>query len=221
MSFTNSDRTIPKVTAFVTRDDESTAGIELLVFQHPDAGVQFPAGTVDPGETFETAALREVGEETGLLNTRLVNHLGTKITKLDVGKAVIVDTSLKNGPFDDAENLAVFPRGYWCHVLNEQDGYSEVRYEELNHNNNPPSVILRFTGWILSESLADRMERGFFHMHAVDPSPERWVQRAEGRFDFVCYWLPLVPKPEIGFPQQEWIDDYYEELMKSLNLREH
>jgi ADP-ribose pyrophosphatase YjhB (NUDIX family) len=56
-----------KVMAYVVR--ETPAGRELLVFQHrdfPDAGVQVPAGTVEPGEAVEAAVLREVQEETGL-----------------------------------------------------------------------------------------------------------------------------------------------------------
>ncbi|MEM7335281.1 MAG: hypothetical protein AAF490_24600 [Chloroflexota bacterium] len=44
---------ILKVTAFITR--ETVNGRELLVFQHPYAGVQLPAGTVDPNEAPETA----------------------------------------------------------------------------------------------------------------------------------------------------------------------
>ena len=60
--------TVKKVVAYVTRGDE------LLVFTHrdvPEAGVQVPAGTVEDGETLNTALLREVHEETGLRPTAL------------------------------------------------------------------------------------------------------------------------------------------------------
>jgi 8-oxo-dGTP diphosphatase len=57
-----------------------TQGPRLLVFDHrdaPQAGVQIPAGTIRAGELPEVAVRREVEEETGLADLRLVGHLGT------------------------------------------------------------------------------------------------------------------------------------------------
>lgn len=57
-----------KVLVYVTRGDD------LLVLEHtadyPDAGVQVPAGGVDPGESPEAATIRELFEETGLQTRR-------------------------------------------------------------------------------------------------------------------------------------------------------
>lgn len=57
-----------KVVAYITR------GRELLVFEHegmPEAGVQVPAGTVEPDEPLEAALWREVAEESGLTQSQL------------------------------------------------------------------------------------------------------------------------------------------------------
>jgi len=71
---------IKKVVAYIT------SGRRLLVFEHtefPEAGIQVPAGTVDPGEDPQTAVLREAYEETGLSNLKLVRALGKRTFKGD------------------------------------------------------------------------------------------------------------------------------------------
>jgi ADP-ribose pyrophosphatase YjhB (NUDIX family) len=65
-----------RVVAYVTQERHGRT--ELLTIEHrdmPEAGVQVPAGRVDPGEDLEQAVLREVGEETGLDNLRLFRTL--------------------------------------------------------------------------------------------------------------------------------------------------
>lgn len=60
-------RTVQKVLAYVTR--EKLGVRHVLVFEHcdfPEAGIQVPAGTVGAGEELQSAAKREVLEESGL-----------------------------------------------------------------------------------------------------------------------------------------------------------
>jgi len=64
------------VLAYVTR--RRAGGRELLVFDHrdhPEAGTQVPAGRANPGETLEQALRRELVEEAGLENVRIVREL--------------------------------------------------------------------------------------------------------------------------------------------------
>lgn len=56
-----------------------TCGDRLLVFRHvdfPEAGIQVPGGSIEPGEAPDAAALREAEEETGLRDLALVGLLG-------------------------------------------------------------------------------------------------------------------------------------------------
>jgi len=65
--------TTRKVMAYVTHEKR------LLVFTHPDfpeAGIQIPAGTVEPGESSNCAVMREAFEETGLTCLERVRFLG-------------------------------------------------------------------------------------------------------------------------------------------------
>jgi ADP-ribose pyrophosphatase YjhB (NUDIX family) len=65
-----------KILAYITRHHKGQQ--QLLVFTHrddPEAGVQVPAGTVEPGEPIEAALFREVHEESGLAEVELVRKL--------------------------------------------------------------------------------------------------------------------------------------------------
>lgn len=64
-----------KVMEYIVKNDR------VLVIRHADfpleqTGLQFPAGTIKPGELPEQAVLREAYEETGLKNLRIVSYLG-------------------------------------------------------------------------------------------------------------------------------------------------
>lgn len=61
-----------KVLAYIIRKHSEQP--ELLVFDHkhfPEAGVQVPAGTVEPNEPLVAALFREIEEESGILPHKL------------------------------------------------------------------------------------------------------------------------------------------------------
>jgi 8-oxo-dGTP pyrophosphatase MutT (NUDIX family) len=62
-----------KVLVYATRKSE------ILLFRHtqyPEAGIQVPAGTIEPGEEPAAAAIRELAEESGVTAVHLVRCLG-------------------------------------------------------------------------------------------------------------------------------------------------
>lgn len=76
-----------KVFAYITHNQR------LLVMEHPhvpEAGIQVPAGTLEPGESPEAGVLREAFEETGLKNLYCEALLGEQIRLMtDFGLAQI------------------------------------------------------------------------------------------------------------------------------------
>jgi 8-oxo-dGTP pyrophosphatase MutT (NUDIX family) len=66
---------VRKAFGYVTRRRDGMT--EALVFRHwhPEAGIQVPKGSVEPGESLAEAALREVREETGLADLVLVGEV--------------------------------------------------------------------------------------------------------------------------------------------------
>lgn len=65
--------TINKVIPIVLRNHDS----EILVFRHPLAGIQIVKGTVEPNESLEEAALRELYEEAGIRQSTIQKYYGT------------------------------------------------------------------------------------------------------------------------------------------------
>ncbi|AIC20284.1 MutT/Nudix family protein [Pseudomonas chlororaphis] len=64
--------TIKKACPVVLRSSET---LEILAFEHPLAGLQLVKGSVEPGESTETAAARELFEEAGIQG-KVVRDLG-------------------------------------------------------------------------------------------------------------------------------------------------
>ncbi|WP_082542037.1 MULTISPECIES: NUDIX domain-containing protein [unclassified Rhizobacter] len=50
--------------------------LQILAFEHPLAGCQLVKGTIEPGETIHRAALRELGEESGIHSASVRRDLG-------------------------------------------------------------------------------------------------------------------------------------------------
>jgi 8-oxo-dGTP pyrophosphatase MutT (NUDIX family) len=211
-----------KATAFIIRRRDAQR--ELLVFAHPTAGVQVPAGTVEEGEAFENAALREAQEETGLECMHLVKELAQYSYSLQNNRyAFLCATPLFRELALTSERIdigygdgSIFRRGMIVSLERVEDNWSEIRHDEFDLNVDPPKLQFSVRGWVPSRCLSARQSRRFFLLTTAQETPASWDHLAEGHHLFHLYWVPLVPRPRLIPPQDEWLDLVYEQLLDKL-----
>lgn len=203
--------TLHKVTVFITRPAPA-GGVELLLFQHPDAGVQIPAGTVEEGETLDAAALREGREESALENLRLVRSIG--YWEEDFGleqRAMLRRAVVYSRPDPGSFDWATLPRGPMVHWLRQQNGYTQISYQEDDRFPDPRYVSYQITGWVADDCLAGSLQRHFFHLAAGGGPQSRWSTYTDGHI-FRPFWAPLDQLPQIVSPQDRWLPYVQEQL---------
>ena len=196
---------IEKVTAFISR--ESADGHDMLLFKHPNAGIQIPAGTVEDDETPEEAVLREVSEETRLTSLSVGQYLGCKEDRLPEGQRTIAEsTKVYSRPDVTSSDWAHLRKGVPVTLSGKSaGGFSQVVYKELDRVPNPQYVTMSITGWVPDRVLVDAKRRHFFHLEFDGPSEERWTVYSDNHY-FTLFWAPLVALPDIIHPQDEWLE---------------
>ncbi|MCA9940989.1 MAG: NUDIX domain-containing protein [Anaerolineales bacterium] len=208
-------RAVEKVTAFVTRGRGATA--ELLVFAHPTAGIQLPAGTVEVMERPDAAVLREVREETGLQNVQIEAHLGDLRHDLPPDlRWVLRATKIFATPTSDADGVGfTLFRGSLVRHVADHDSFAHVIHEEHDLNQDPPAILTHFEGYVRRSLLTRRGIRYFYHLATTGDTAAAWSIQADGQL-FRCFWTPLQPKPALVPAQQAWLDAAYDALQRNL-----
>jgi 8-oxo-dGTP pyrophosphatase MutT (NUDIX family) len=200
---------IEKVTAFITR--KSRDGNDLLLFEHPNAGIQIPSGTVEDQEMSEEAVIREVTEETGLTTSLLIRrYLGCSEDTLPEGERIIAEsTKVYARPDVTSFDWVHLPKGIAVVVTRQSDEFSQVTYEEFDRVPNPQYVTMCITGWVPDRVLANTRRRHFFHLEFYRDSEEKWTVFSDNH-PFTLFWTPLDELPEIIYPQNEWLEVLYQ-----------
>lgn len=205
---------VEKVTAFIVRE---RAGVkELLVFKHPTAGVQIPAGTVEEGEDIETAVKRETYEETGLRFVEIENYLGCFENELGDNQRIIAETT----QVYIQPNLTAIPykrklpKGLTVDYLSTGKDFTHISYivYEFDEFHKPICIDTNITGWIPNENLSAQKKRHFFLMSTQEETVDAWELKSDLGHIFKPYWTPLSPKPEIIPPQDKWLDFVYQKI---------
>lgn len=195
---------LEKVTAFVLRIGER--GWELLIFRHPTAGFQLPAGTVETGESPEQAVLREVLEETGLM-ARVVCKMGVEEKEAPYGRGFLRSSAVavRFAPRDDAILPGkVLPRSLY-QLGERRDGYVHVHYQEYDLNQQPAPLLWEVDSWVPENEIALGTRRHFYQVEALQQSPLTWEQPADMGHSFQFFWTPVQNLPELIGEQNDWL----------------
>lgn len=201
---------LEKVTAFITRESQDRH--DLLLFEHPNAGIQIPAGTVEGDETPQEAVLREVAEETGLISLSIRRYLGCTETKLALRHRIIVETTkVYAHPDTTSFDWAHLRKGIPVTVSRRSDGFSQVTFVENDREPNPRYVSMHITGWVPDEVLTDTKRRHFFHLEFHGHTEKSWTVYTDNHL-FILFWAPLTALPEIIHPQDEWLEFLYKQI---------
>jgi 8-oxo-dGTP pyrophosphatase MutT (NUDIX family) len=194
---------VDKVAALILRENHGQN--QMLLFRHPHAGIQIPAGTVEDGEAPEEAVLREVAEETGLRSVRVVEHLGTIENELLPGESIIyTSTTVYARPDSGSFDWARLRKGITVEVLRTWHDWSQVNYVEWDRYPDPQYISMQITGWAPTNRLGNIKRRHIFLLELTGEAPERWDQTADNHI-FSMFWAPLSNLPPIVEPQVRWI----------------
>ncbi len=204
-----------KVSAFITQERNSV--VSLLVFKHPTAGVQVPAGSVEIGEDIETTAIRETYEETGLQHVNVVAYLGCFENELNEQQRIITKTT----KVYIEPNLSALPfkeeltRGLTVDYHSTQKDFTHISYIECEYDefHKPKYIDYIITGWVPNENLSVQKKRHFFHLSTQEKTEDSWELVSDRGHIFKPYWTPLSPKPKLIPPQDSWLDFVYEKIV--------
>lgn len=195
---------IEKVTAFVIRKKNGVP--QLLVFSHPSAGIQIPAGTLEENETLEKSLVREIKEETGLSKLKIIKKLGETLKFTGPNEAYLTQTlrcyswpaqaAKRNGPLCN--------RGLLLQTFERKVGFTHVKYAEHDLNKEPPVLLLELEGWLPSDALTREIRRHFYLLKVEEDTPEYWKIEADRGNIFQCYWVDVNAIPELIGEQAEW-----------------
>jgi 8-oxo-dGTP pyrophosphatase MutT (NUDIX family) len=201
--------TAQKVTALIVR--ETTAGRQLLLFRHPNAGIQIPAGTIEEGEAPEAAALREGQEESGLNALAVVRHLGTHEVALPEGQVLLGKTAtVYSRPDPGSWDWASVQHGLRAEVLRREGSWVQIDFREPNRYPDPEYDTFRITGWVDEAVLCTAVRRHFYLLTPTAPVPdESWAVEIDYHV-FRPFWAPLgqvlATGGNIVEPQRQWLD---------------
>lgn len=192
-----------KVTCFVTRASRSTVA-EVLLIEHPHAGIQYPAGTVEPGEEPTSEAAREAREETGLAELPAPHLIDVFEETIQRPAATTLSTTpVYLRPTLGSASWATLRNGIGVQIDREQDDFVQATYIEHNRWPDPQYISAQITGWVPRRAVTQRRRRFFYLLPFEGETPSEWMVAADHHM-WRLFWAPVEALPQIVAPQDAW-----------------
>lgn len=211
---------IHKVTAFITRGQGPET--ELLIFRHPLAGPQLPAGTVEAGETPVDAALREGREETGLAGLVAVRELAVISALVSpADRMLLVDSPLYAEPSTASATVAIdfgggvmidrLRRGLWVRALSETSDWMHAAYDTFEWSQGALELSGSTSGWLPSDACAADVGRSLWHLACNEPALDAWTHTEDPgspvihKMGMELFWARLSEDIVLAGAQADWL----------------
>ena len=136
----------------------TSTGRHLLVFRHPTAGIQVPAGTIEPGEAPEDTVLRELLEETRLADATLERRLILLHEQLWPKHGILnrdLSPRTHSGPHS-SEQTTLLNRGHIVRIKTVDEDVALIAIDEHTEANGQLHIHTSAQGWIPISDPADQ-----------------------------------------------------------------
>ena len=191
---------LEKVTCFVMNAKQ-----QLALFQHPYAGVQIPAGTIELNEPPLEAALREAWEETGFRNFYDVHLLGTEDTVLPASQyATYQQAPVYARPDLESFNWATLRRGIYVEKERECDDFAHITYREYDQDVDPTYITYQITGWVQRKTITNVLRRYFYVLHVDAEADAAWSVMTDNH-TFTVWWANPAEWQDVHSHQIHWL----------------
>jgi 8-oxo-dGTP pyrophosphatase MutT (NUDIX family) len=183
----------------------------LLLFLHPNAGIQFPKGTVEKKEKLENACIREAYEETGLKFRKKPEKILEIIHNPNETDYWTLDNCfVYSKPDKSSFNWIKLQRGIHLNKLCSNNGFTQINYSEWNNEEKMDHINYSFCGWIENENITNKLKYTFYKIE-TKTQKKQWNRLSDNQ-NTILSWYPTNNLPRLYKLQEMWKEKILDSL---------
>ena len=197
---------LDQVGVFITADIDQLR--QLLILKQTSSVFHIPTTMVEADESTAAAAERLARQTTNLSHLPPARLITSFTQHLDNDEYWLRRrVMLRTNPNPDATLMRfILERGMRVHMIQREEDFSQVVYEEYDLQNNELALSVRRAGWVNANALTDQLTTHIYHLRITTPPQSDHVA------DF--YWLPLTAGIKLAPEQNPWLAHARETLQQ-------